>query len=462
MEVTEFVGDVNADLTCSICLKVLLGPRSCRDGHTFCLICISDWLKSHSTCPACRTPLDTQDMCHNRVAENMIGALMARCPNASADPADDAPRDRTRPRLSAAPLVPLAELATANSREGQASPAAEQKPSGCDWVGLHSERPSHTRVCVFQAVRCPHEGCGESMQRRRLAEHTDTCPDRLEKCVLCDEVLPHRQLQRHASECLAVELSCEKGCGARCLRRDLAAHVAECPHEPVPCPVDGCTACPMRKDLEHHKTTGGQAHTQILLQRLKEQRENHRELKLECEKRAAEVKRLREDLRQRQDLRQRHDMHIVWKILNIFAKATSGESVYSSTFTMGPVGTSLQPITMHLKATFSGVGPEQHMGMHIMTDDTDRNSPLPITGSRIGIDIEDLTRANHELHFDDAADVISNTQFGRGISRFLKISKIRPDEDEVDEDPPTPRSITVHAAIRIHAPATALTVEDDY
>ena len=49
------VNTVTEELTCSICLLMLLDPYKIEPcGHTFCNECISEWLCSNLHCPLCR------------------------------------------------------------------------------------------------------------------------------------------------------------------------------------------------------------------------------------------------------------------------------------------------------------------------------------------------------------------------------------------------------------------------
>merc|ERR1719221_985458 len=44
------------ELTCAICLHLLVQPVSLRCGHTFCAQCIAAALPTTSSCPLCRAP----------------------------------------------------------------------------------------------------------------------------------------------------------------------------------------------------------------------------------------------------------------------------------------------------------------------------------------------------------------------------------------------------------------------
>src|SRR5689334_20102731 len=50
-------GESAEELMCNICLEVLENPRQCRNGHLFCMECITPALALTPECPICRTAL---------------------------------------------------------------------------------------------------------------------------------------------------------------------------------------------------------------------------------------------------------------------------------------------------------------------------------------------------------------------------------------------------------------------
>ncbi|TPX30815.1 hypothetical protein SeMB42_g07861 [Synchytrium endobioticum] len=43
------------ELTCSVCFEFLVGAMVISCGHSFCYVCIMDWMKNQRTCPQCRS-----------------------------------------------------------------------------------------------------------------------------------------------------------------------------------------------------------------------------------------------------------------------------------------------------------------------------------------------------------------------------------------------------------------------
>ena len=42
-------------MDCPICLTVMTDATTFQCNHTFCFLCIKEWLTSHQTCPLCRS-----------------------------------------------------------------------------------------------------------------------------------------------------------------------------------------------------------------------------------------------------------------------------------------------------------------------------------------------------------------------------------------------------------------------
>ena len=54
----NYVGEVDEDLMCQICLQPFVQPLDTPCGHTFCHVCIHNYLKVNPMCPLDRKPLN--------------------------------------------------------------------------------------------------------------------------------------------------------------------------------------------------------------------------------------------------------------------------------------------------------------------------------------------------------------------------------------------------------------------
>ena len=54
----NYVGEVDEDLMCQICLQPFVQPLDTPCGHTFCHVCMHNYLKVNPMCPLDRKPLN--------------------------------------------------------------------------------------------------------------------------------------------------------------------------------------------------------------------------------------------------------------------------------------------------------------------------------------------------------------------------------------------------------------------
>jgi hypothetical protein len=78
-----FIGGADEEFLCGICLDILHHPHSCcKEGHTYCLTCITDALKSKKQCPTCcQSVVGTSGLMKNRYLQNTIEKLTVGCPH---------------------------------------------------------------------------------------------------------------------------------------------------------------------------------------------------------------------------------------------------------------------------------------------------------------------------------------------------------------------------------------------
>ncbi|EPB83528.1 hypothetical protein HMPREF1544_09749 [Mucor circinelloides 1006PhL] len=59
-QATDKLAKITKELTCSICTYILDDPNALHCGHSFCGICIHEWLENSKTCPMCRVKIVRQ------------------------------------------------------------------------------------------------------------------------------------------------------------------------------------------------------------------------------------------------------------------------------------------------------------------------------------------------------------------------------------------------------------------
>jgi len=73
---------ISKHLMCIICTEVFNEPKRTGCGHTFCDICITQWLSKTSKCPICRDAVSKEEMSKDLIAYNIINDLEVTCSNA--------------------------------------------------------------------------------------------------------------------------------------------------------------------------------------------------------------------------------------------------------------------------------------------------------------------------------------------------------------------------------------------
>ncbi|CAD8092739.1 unnamed protein product [Paramecium sonneborni] len=66
-------------LKCIICEGVYNEPVRVKCGHTFCKICISQWINDHQNCPECRSNIKKKNFQTDRIAAGILGELDVYC-----------------------------------------------------------------------------------------------------------------------------------------------------------------------------------------------------------------------------------------------------------------------------------------------------------------------------------------------------------------------------------------------
>ena len=67
-------------LTCAICQSIYKNPTRISCAHTFCELCIKEWLKKNANCPMCRKKVSKNQTGKDLVAQGIINKLEVKCP----------------------------------------------------------------------------------------------------------------------------------------------------------------------------------------------------------------------------------------------------------------------------------------------------------------------------------------------------------------------------------------------
>lgn len=80
----DYINEVDEDLMCDICLQPLVDPYDTKCGHTFCAICIKNYLRVKQMCPVDRQELlnmTTDCWQSSLVLRKLINKLVISCPH---------------------------------------------------------------------------------------------------------------------------------------------------------------------------------------------------------------------------------------------------------------------------------------------------------------------------------------------------------------------------------------------
>ena len=142
----RFVGKVDRNFICLICINVLKDPVLCpKNHHCFCRGCITKYLENYQKCPTCADRLTVQTLVEpQRMVKQMLNALNIHCVYV----------DR-----------------------------------GCQEILELQNLDSHEATCGFTPAVCTNQGCGATVNQRDLIHHeSEVCEFRKLKCHSCGEM----------------------------------------------------------------------------------------------------------------------------------------------------------------------------------------------------------------------------------------------------------------------------------
>nr|XP_060622319.1 E3 ubiquitin-protein ligase PDZRN3 isoform X1 [Anolis sagrei ordinatus]XP_060622320.1 E3 ubiquitin-protein ligase PDZRN3 isoform X1 [Anolis sagrei ordinatus] len=159
-ELDRFSGEVDPDLKCQLCRKVLEDPLTTPCGHVFCAGCVLPFVVARGSCPSQCRRVSPKELNHVLPLKSLILKLDIKCAH------------RARGCGQAVPLQQLAR---------------------------------HAESCPFAPAPCRHPGCAEVLDRRDLEAHMrHHCPARpAGLCRLgCGLALTRRERDAGAHACL--------------------------------------------------------------------------------------------------------------------------------------------------------------------------------------------------------------------------------------------------------------------
>lgn len=126
----KFVGKVDPNLICSICVGVLEKPVTTICGHSYCEECLDTWLERPQThsCPSCRAHVLKVDLIPIHALRGVVDGLLVRC---------------------------------------------ENNDNGCEMILKLEKLELHLEQCPYTVVEC--KACNEDVMRLDLMLHQRNC-----------------------------------------------------------------------------------------------------------------------------------------------------------------------------------------------------------------------------------------------------------------------------------------------
>lgn len=203
----RFLMPVHEQLICGLCKKVMCEPHRCEctSDHTFCKLCLDDYLTANHKCPTCGEAISTPAKpC--RIARNLINSIPVKC------------------------------------------------ASGCGWEGTYEKCIDHEQECSLVEIPCTNAECKQKIARKDMKAHLEICAFTPIPCPQCEEKVQRTKLPAHMPECSMRLAPCPKGCGKLTPYKwtQNGKHAEECGLEMVTCLVPGCNEKMLRNQLPGH------------------------------------------------------------------------------------------------------------------------------------------------------------------------------------------------------------------
>ena len=182
---------------------------------------------------------------------------------------------------------------------------------GCGWEGPLGQVGTHTDLnkgdCEHVGVHCPF--CEMEMSLNHLYKHKVDCPRRPHSCKFCSFKGRYDDMPSHWPMCDGYPVPCPNECGRMDMpRRDLPAHLRECPRRLVECEFKfaGCHVTYPQADARLHEENSAHQHLLLMSKMVKDlatSREatpttgpTHNELESRLEEKDKEIFQLKEQV----------------------------------------------------------------------------------------------------------------------------------------------------------------------
>ncbi|XP_051886365.1 PDZ domain-containing RING finger protein 4-like isoform X3 [Pristis pectinata] len=169
-ELDRFNGEVDPELKCNLCNKVLEDPLTTPCGHVFCAGCVLPWVVQQGMCPVKCQRMSTKELNHVLALRNLISKLDIKC---------------------------------------------DYRPRGCTKVVHLQNLAEHVEMCDYSPARCRNKGCKEVLNLKDMDVHMrESCECRpVGMCEQgCGLVLLYRDLaQAGGRHCCLQALRAQSG-----------------------------------------------------------------------------------------------------------------------------------------------------------------------------------------------------------------------------------------------------------
>ena len=163
LDVDRFEGEVQEDLLCLLCSKVIERPTSSTCGHLFCAECLQKSVGKKTNCPHLNCGIPLADPVSSR---------------SDGKEAEEALAER------------LGKLSIRCTHQSQSTGCTVVVP----WTNLDRHAESE---CEYRPTPCENRGCKVQCPRNKLEEHMERCEHRIVECKVCKARLPRKDMPAH-------------------------------------------------------------------------------------------------------------------------------------------------------------------------------------------------------------------------------------------------------------------------